>query len=304
MMKQRTDSEPYALVLRRGRITLLSIIVLIAISEIAIVALTLALRGPQTIWRLGFGAVLTFVLLRALYKGYDAARWFTVLIMGLLSFLLILTATTRDGIPVWARLMCAVSAGVDLGVVIVLIRSRPVREFMARATLRRFAADRIFDKDGIRRFGGRMIEEWLRLAASPDAALRLEAVKGLRYVLEDVESSECERALLGLAEDSEEPVRYDAISALGFGKNLIRLDRPLAIKVLRSIRSQALPEGAELFMTAEDPDSIKEYFQFDNARLEAAARCYHLFENAGSALRNLGVDPNPPLGPSAPTSAP
>jgi hypothetical protein len=58
-MATQNAAAPYDVTLRRGRITLLAIIILIAASEIAILALTLGFRGWQTGWRAGFGAVLT-----------------------------------------------------------------------------------------------------------------------------------------------------------------------------------------------------------------------------------------------------
>ena len=284
---------PYDVTLRRGRITLLAIIILIAATEIANVALTLGVRGWQTGWRTGFGAVLTLVLLRALYKGYDAARWLTVVLLGMLFVLLLITAFDRTELTPWLRLGCGWLAGTYAGSAVLLVRSRPIKEFLGRAVLRRFAADTLFDKDGTRLFRGKVPADWLSLAGSPDAAQRREAVEGLKSVLEDVENADCERALLHLARDREEPVRYDALAALRYGDKLIRQERSFAIEVMQSIRAQPLSEGARLFMTEEDPDAIKEYFADDSA-LEAASRSYAMFDYSGEILRRMGVDPNVP----------
>lgn len=298
-MTPHGDAEPYARVLRRGRVTLFTITLLIAVSEIGIIATILSRRGSQSVWQLGFGALLSVVLLRALYRGYDLARWLTVALLALLFVLLMIAAVSRGEMGAGMRLVSAFVAGMYAGLAIVLLRSRPVGEFMARAMLRRVYAGRLFSKDGIQLYEGKSMEEWIPLAASPNAADRLEAVKGLRRVLEEVESSECERALLCLAQDREEPVRYEAVSALRFGKDLIRHERPLAVEVLREIRSQPLPEGVALFIDAEDPYTIEEHFDHDPVRLEAAARFYHVFQYSGEVLRSLGVDPNLAPGPSA-----
>jgi hypothetical protein len=290
-MATQNAAAPYDLTLRRGRITLLAIIILIAASEIAILALTLGFRGWQTGWRAGFGAVLTFVLLRALYKGYEGARWLTVLLLTLLFVLLLITAIKGTELTLWVRLSCGWLAGMYAGSATLLARSRPIKEFLGRAMLRRFGADRLFDKDGRRLFRGKVPADWLSLAGSPDAAQRREAIEGLKCVLEDVENADCERALLHLARDREEPVRYDAVAALRYGDKLIRQERPFAIEVMQSIRAQPLPEGARLFMTEEDPDAIKEHFADDSA-LEAASRSYAMFDYSGEILRRMGVDPN------------
>jgi hypothetical protein len=290
-MATQNISAPYDVTLRRGRITLLAIIILIAASEIAIVALTLGLRGWQTGWRAGFGAVLTFVLLRALYKGYEAARWLTIVLLVMLFAVLLTTAFNRTELTPWVRLGCGWLAGMYAGSAILLARSRPIKEFLGRAVLRRFAAERLFDKDGRQLFRGKVPADWLSLAGSPDAGQRREAVEGLKSVLEDVENADCERALLHLARDREEPVRYDALAALRYGDNLIRQQRAFAIEVMQSIRAQPLSEGARLFMTEEDPDTIKEHFADDSA-LEAASRSYAMFDYSGEILRRMGVDPN------------
>jgi hypothetical protein len=200
------------------------------------------------------------VLLRAVYKGYEGARWLTVLLLTLLFVLLLITAIKGTELALWVRLSGGWRAGMYAGSAILLARSRPIKEFLDSAMLRRFAAGRLFDKDGRRLFRGKVPADWLSLAGSPDAAQRLEAIEGL--------------------------------AALRYGDKLIRQERSFAIEAMQSIRAQPLPEGARLFMTEEDPDAIKEHFADDSA-LERHLD-HAMFDYSGEILRRMGVDPNSP----------
>jgi len=52
---------------------------------------------------------------------------------------------------------------------------------------------------------------------------------------------------------------------------VIRRETKLAIEVMREIRATPLPDGAEVLMTAEDPDTVHDYFEHDAAREKLSA---------------------------------
>jgi hypothetical protein len=67
-----------------------------------------------------------------------------------------------------------------------------------------------------------------------------------------MENAECERALPGLAKDSDESIRDRVMGAIRYSK-VMRRETRLAIEVMREIRAMPLPDGAEVLMTAESP---------------------------------------------------
>jgi hypothetical protein len=290
-------SGPYETIVRRGRINLLALTVVILGSEAVIFLTNVALGGGRFFWPFTTTVLLTAILLRAMYRGSWLARRIVILALSVLFFVFLAVAYRNPDIPAWARLGCGALAGVYGGLAIHLARSSPIREFMARSMLRQMAADRMFNKDGSRIFYGKKLDEWVAQASAATVADRLEAVKGLKSVLQDVQNAECERALLSLAVDSDESIRYDAVAAIRWS-NLIHIERTLAIETMQKIRSMPLPDGADLILNFrdgafEDPDTVHEYFDLNTDRETAVALKCDMFQYAGEILKRLGAAPSP-----------
>ena len=97
-------SESYAKLLRRGRTTLLLITLMVGLAESVVVLTTLATRGSQSAWQLALGVVLSLLLLRAVYRGHELARWLLALLMGLL-FVWLLVIAERDSLMGAAKIV-------------------------------------------------------------------------------------------------------------------------------------------------------------------------------------------------------
>jgi hypothetical protein len=292
-------SGSYEVTLRRGRITLLGMSAVILASQAVIILTNVAMGRGRFFWPLTTVVLITIILLRAMYRGSWLARRIVILVLGVLFVAFLVVAYRNPEIPAWARLGSGALAGVYGGLAVNLARSRPIREFMARAMLRQMAADRLFNENGTRIFYGKKLEQWVAQADAIDVADRLEAVKGLKAVVQDVQNAECERALLKLALDSDESIRYDAVSAIRWS-NLIHIERSLAIETMQKIRSMPLPDGAELILSfrdgaVEDPDTVHEYFDLDTDRETAVALKCDMFQYAGEILKRLNPEsaPNP-----------
>lgn len=274
--------------LRQGRALVVGVVVFLSISTVAALAAAFASYGRLAIPLLP-GAWLMWKLMQRLYRGSSWARWSAIVLLLVQLFWVLMLAIESEA-SAGVRLALAMTGLICSAAILILRRSRAVTYFLFTKWAKDFMPQAPLD--GKIRHGGRTIDEWIVEARSADSLVRQEAVQALGYFLNELENAEAERALLMLARDPAEEVRYKVTNLLAHeAAKVIRHQRSLAIEVLRAIRREPLPADALLFQVVEDPDVILERLNHDAGRVEKAARIYHMFTAAGNALRNLGVDP-------------